>query len=80
MIDERRQPIMNPRSGEWTVLRRHLGERIEKLRDDLEAPGASDLIRGEIQGLRWLISRVEIDLPDDDDGADYFPLEASDDQ
>jgi hypothetical protein len=64
-------PLINPHSPLWITLRARLNERIEKLRDDLEQPGADDLIRGEIRGLRWLIGAVDIDLPDDDSGDAY---------
>lgn len=65
------KPLLNPHGEAWVILRSALRARIEKLRDDLEQPGADDLIRGEIRGLRWLISQVDKELPEDDNEADY---------
>lgn len=71
MMNDPIPPLINQRSHEWAKLRKGLLERIEKLRDDLERPGANDLIRGEIRGLRWLIKRVDITPPEGDNEAPY---------
>ena len=63
-------PIINPTSDAWVKIRAALRERIEKLRDDLEQPGADDLLRGEIRGLRWLISQVDMTPPERDNESD----------
>lgn len=59
-----KEGIVDRNGAAWLRIRRHIGNRIEKLRDDLETPGTGEDIRGEIRGLRWLIAEVEPDLPE----------------
>jgi hypothetical protein len=73
------RPLIRPGSSEWAILRSHIRTRIGELRDELEVVGAEpNILRGQIMGLRWLISAVDIELPDDKpEEADYFPVRAS---
>lgn len=46
----------------WLELKGLINARIEDLRDDLERPGMPvELVRGEITGLRWVITQAEPD-------------------
>lgn len=68
-------PPINQNSDEWRRLRAALLERIDTLREDLEAPHGfmeTALFRGEIRGLRWLIKQVDVKPPEQIDGEDYI--------
>lgn len=70
-------PLISTTTGEWTILRRHIDKRIEKLRDDLEQFGAGDDIRGEIAGLRWLIGMVEVEpISEEEEASTERPTQA----
>lgn len=55
-------------SGDWQIIRPHIDARINELRELLEGGGHDinhdNKIRGEIAGLRWLITEVESPKPD----------------
>jgi hypothetical protein len=63
-------------TGEWVIIRRMIETRIHELRDQLEASGygadQDNKLRGEIAGLRWLVTEIEPAKPVAEP-AHYFP-------
>lgn len=67
------------RFGTWEGLKRHVQQRIELVRDELETPGMDPLgteeRRGQIAALRWLMKEVEPDPKiEEPTGTDYLAV------